>query len=87
VFSCFDWLDKSNGAKAKLESGAGGPAAEMMYTVFVQTGDCRGAGTDANVTINIHGTNTDSGEKALEGGGNDFERAQLDEFVLTSRPW
>eukprot|EP01048_Picozoa_sp_COSAG05_P003976 COSAG05_NODE_197_length_14521_cov_113.902995_1_plen_1885_part_00 len=83
VFSCFDWLDKSNGAKAKLESGAGGPAAEMMYTVFVQTGDCRGAGTDANVTINIHGTNTDSGEKALEGGGNDFERAQLDEFVLT----
>jgi hypothetical protein len=40
----------------------------------VYTGDKRGAGTDANVIINIFGENGDSGEVKLDNTKNNFER-------------
>ncbi len=44
------------------------------YKVTVYTGDKRGAGTDANVTINIFGENGNSGERKLDNSKNNFER-------------
>ena len=50
------------------------------YQVEVFTGDVRGAGTDANVFINLFGEYGDSGEKQLfksETNLDKFERSQV----------
>lgn len=49
------------------------------YEVCVFTGDMLGAGTDANVFINIYGENGDTGERYLKNSDNlnKFERAQV----------
>lgn len=50
-----------------------------MYEVCVFTGDMLGAGTDANVFINIYGENGDTGERYLKNSDNlnKFERGQV----------
>lgn len=49
------------------------------YEVCVFTGDTQGAGTDANVFINIYGENGDTGERYLKNSDNlnKFERGQV----------
>lgn len=49
------------------------------YEVCVFTGDMLGAGTDANVYINIYGENGDTGERLLWNSDNinKFERGQV----------
>lgn len=49
------------------------------YEVCVFTGDMMGAGTDANVYINIYGENGDSGERCLKNSDNinKFEGGQV----------
>uniref|UniRef100_A0A8D3BN03 Lipoxygenase homology domains 1b n=1 Tax=Scophthalmus maximus TaxID=52904 RepID=A0A8D3BN03_SCOMX len=56
------------------------------YEVCVFTGDMLGAGTDANVFINIYGENGDTGERYLKNSDNlnKFERAQEDVFIVTA---
>uniref|UniRef100_A0A3P9J9C9 Lipoxygenase homology domains 1b n=1 Tax=Oryzias latipes TaxID=8090 RepID=A0A3P9J9C9_ORYLA len=55
------------------------------YEVCVFTGDMLGAGTDANVYINIYGENGDTGERSLRNSDNlnKFERGQEDVFIVT----
>lgn len=43
---------------------------------------CRGAGTDANVCIEMHGEKGSVGKTRLETSANNFERAQTDIFVV-----
>lgn len=52
---------------------------EKSYSVKVHTGDVRGAGTDANVFINLYGENGDTGERQLKQSENinKFERGQV----------
>lgn len=49
------------------------------YEVNVFTGDMMGAGTDANVFINIYGENGDTGERYLKNSDNlnKFERGKV----------
>ena len=49
------------------------------YEVSIFTGDMMGAGTDANVFINIYGENGDTGERYLKNSDNlnKFERGQV----------
>ncbi|XP_010779871.1 lipoxygenase homology domain-containing protein 1-like [Notothenia coriiceps] len=56
------------------------------YEVCVFTGDTLGAGTDANVFINIYGENGDTGERYLKNSDNinKFERGQEDVFIITA---
>ncbi|XP_035999806.1 lipoxygenase homology domain-containing protein 1 isoform X2 [Fundulus heteroclitus] len=56
------------------------------YEVCVFTGDMMGAGTDANVYINIYGENGDTGERSLSNSDNlnKFERGQEDVFIVTA---
>ncbi|KAI3372735.1 hypothetical protein L3Q82_023197 [Scortum barcoo] len=56
------------------------------YEVCVFTGDMLGAGTDANVFVNIYGENGDTGERFLKNSDNlnKFERGQEDVFILTA---
>ncbi|XP_013416715.1 lipoxygenase homology domain-containing protein 1 isoform X2 [Lingula anatina] len=57
---------------------------EIEYKVKVHTGDIMGAGTDANVFINISGEKGDTGERALKDSQNinKFERNVTDEFIV-----
>ena len=55
------------------------------YKLTVKTGDVRGAGTDANVFVHLFGDSGDSGERKIESGGNNFERASADVFGMKSR--
>ena len=55
------------------------------YTVKVYTGDVKGAGTDANVFINIFGSTGNTGERKLlksETHTDKFERGQVDIFAI-----
>lgn len=51
-----------------------------VYQVFVHTGDKRGAGTNANIFLNIFGELGDTGDRPLEkskSNRNKFERNQV----------
>lgn len=52
---------------------------EITYEVSVFTGDMFGAGTDANVFMNIYGENGDTGERPMKKSNhlNKFERGQV----------
>ncbi|XP_054613031.1 lipoxygenase homology domain-containing protein 1-like isoform X2 [Dunckerocampus dactyliophorus] len=56
------------------------------YEVHVFTGTMWGAGTDANVYINIYGENGDTGERLLRKSNNlnKFEKGQEDFFSITA---
>lgn len=56
--------------------------SDSKYKVTVYTGDKRGAGTDANVILNIFGENGESGEQKLDDSKNNFERNCKDEFLV-----
>ena len=46
------------------------------YKVTTYTGNKRGAGTDANVTVTLFGDQGDSGEKPLDNKKNNFEQGK-----------
>ncbi|XP_068508966.1 lipoxygenase homology domain-containing protein 1 [Syngnathus scovelli] len=55
----------------------------VKYEIIVITGDEKGAGTDANVSITVFGSNGDSGRRQLrQKFRNLFEREQTDRFLL-----
>ena len=67
----------------EMDDGAG-PPNELAYTVFVYTGDLRGADTDANVFIELHGRSGTSGRRRLHASWkNCFGRGSIDEFALS----
>ena len=85
-FICGRWLDeKEDDGQILRELPAESDNREscgklVMYQVDVTTGNRRGAGTDANVFIFIYGDKGDSGERFLDGSGNDFERGETNSF-------
>ncbi|XP_062503862.1 lipoxygenase homology domain-containing protein 1-like isoform X2 [Corticium candelabrum] len=88
-FNCGQWLARDEGdGEIKRDIAASDeptvtPAA-VRYTVKTQTGDKRGAGTDANVFVTIFGKDGDTGERRLDNSKNNFERKRIDQFVLES---
>ncbi len=55
--------------------------------MVVVTSDRMGAGTDANVFIDIHGMDgSNTGRTLLNNKGNDFERGQTDTFTVSDGP-
>ena len=55
----------------------------MKYEVVVVTGDVRGAGTDANVSLTVYGDHGDTGKRELKQSFRDlFERNQTDRFQI-----
>jgi hypothetical protein len=53
----------------------------VVYEVKVITGDRRGAGTDANVSITLYGDKGNSGQpKVLQTAANNFERGIVNIF-------
>ncbi|XP_071103570.1 fatty acid synthase-like [Haliotis cracherodii] len=64
------------------------PSATVTYTVKVTTGSAFGAGTDANIFIDLQGDLQKSGKidlKKSETQKNKFERGKTDEFLLKTK--
>ena len=84
---CFpfnNWIDDKNGLEHIIwRDGVQGTSMPMQeYRVTVYTSDIRGAGTDANVFMEMHGDKGSVGKNRLETHGNNFERASVDQFVV-----
>lgn len=56
----------------------------MNYQVTTVTGTERGAGTDADVYITLHGSKGDSDELNLYTGNGNFDRGATDTFDVSS---
>ncbi|GFR41097.1 hypothetical protein Agub_g1741 [Astrephomene gubernaculifera] len=90
VFPFHNWIDKEHGLSQLLtpdrdgdgkgDALAGGPIVE--YTITTITSDMRGAGTDANVFIEMHGDKGAMGETRLDNNANNFERGRTDTFKI-----
>uniref|UniRef100_H2ZAW7 PLAT domain-containing protein n=1 Tax=Ciona savignyi TaxID=51511 RepID=H2ZAW7_CIOSA len=83
------WLatDEDDGAIVRELTSEGSPQLlnTTSYHVAVKTGDIRGAGTDADVYIQIYGSDGDTGRLKLTRGENirnKFERGRTDKFKL-----
>ena len=86
------WLDKSRGgethvtlhaSQAEAEKARASLLVDKKYVVSVTTADCKGAGTDANVWIELFGVSgKSSGTRALDNAMNNFERGKTDRFEL-----
>jgi len=81
-FIADQWLDAKKGTTTITLEPSSGPAAKQAYQLKVVTADCRGAGTDADISVILHGESGASGEMPLDTSANNFERNQTDEFVL-----
>ena len=90
-FNCNRWLSKDEeDHEIVREMPAEGTSIKNVlplvnYTVEVTTGKKMGAGTDANVFLNIFGDYGDTGDRFLEKSStnrNKFERDQVDVFKI-----
>lgn len=75
-FPCNKWLEKEE-CRVTLRAGddAVSPAA-AQYRVTVHTTDCRGAGTDSDISCIIYGDRGDTGTQKLDTSKNNFEKGQ-----------
>lgn len=56
-FYCGQWFDKAHGLEKSLAAWLIDPRLSLTnYTVTTHTSDISGAGTDANVFVNLFGT-------------------------------
>ena len=87
---CGRWLDKSEDdglIERDLDAqDADGVASEPLvrYKVAVTTGERRGAGTDANVFIQVYGKKGQTKEIKLDNPQNNFEAGKTDMFGFES---
>ncbi|XP_010011629.1 PREDICTED: lipoxygenase homology domain-containing protein 1, partial [Nestor notabilis] len=74
-----------DGTLKQIEEEVEDPLEVHTYKISVFTGDIYGAGTDANVFLNVYGDLGDTGERKLsksETNFNKFERGQEDTFTI-----
>ncbi|KAM9225590.1 lipoxygenase homology domain-containing protein 1 isoform 3-T3 [Dugong dugon] len=88
-FNCNNWLSKVEGDRQWCRDLLASFNPMDMprgnkYEVKVYTGDVIGAGTDADVFINIFGEYGDTGERRLENEKDNFEKGAEDKFILDS---
>ncbi|XP_070308521.1 lipoxygenase homology domain-containing protein 1-like [Odocoileus virginianus] len=86
-FNCNNWLSKVEGDRQWCRDllASFNPMdvpRGNKYEVKVYTGDVIGAGTDADVFINIFGEYGDTGERRLENEKDNFEKGAEDKFML-----
>lgn len=75
TFECFKSIESFASKVRKL--------VPVKYEIIVITGDVKGAGTDANVSVTIFGVNGDSGKRQLRQKlRNLFERGRTDRFLV-----
>jgi hypothetical protein len=60
--------------------------AGIPYEITVWTGDIRGAGTDANVFVQMYGELGKTEEYQLRNRTDNFEQGQVDKFKVCAGP-
>ncbi|XP_005372932.1 PREDICTED: lipoxygenase homology domain-containing protein 1 isoform X2 [Chinchilla lanigera] len=86
-FNCTNWLSKIEGDRQWCRDLLASFNPMDMprgnkYEIRVYTGDVIGAGTDADVFINIFGEYGDTGERRLENEKDNFEKGAEDKFMV-----
>lgn len=56
--------------------------AEFPWSLWIWTSDIKGAGTDAQIFIQVYGDKGKSDEMKLESKSDSFEQAQCDKFLV-----
>lgn len=81
MFLANRWLDAKQGTTTITLDNSTNPdaagAAAQRYKVSVQTGDQRGAGTDADISVILIGDKGRSAEMPLESSADNFERNKV----------
>uniref|UniRef100_A0A8C9C8T9 Lipoxygenase homology PLAT domains 1 n=1 Tax=Phocoena sinus TaxID=42100 RepID=A0A8C9C8T9_PHOSS len=86
-FNCNNWLSKVEGDRQLCRDllASFNPMdvpRGNKYEVKLYTGDVIGAGTDADIFINIFGEYGDTGERRLENEKDNFEKGAEDKFTV-----
>jgi hypothetical protein len=87
VIQAQEMAKKIQPGRRNQEGGVGWE--DLVFDVAVHTGDVIGAGTDAEVHIEIHGAEGSSGKLVLPpalNGRSCYERAQVDSFTVKLMP-
>jgi len=86
VFPCHEWLKGAPGSKGndKVLNTSDKAAALVTYELQVRTSDVRGAGTDSDVFVTIHGARGSTSELELADASDNFERGRKDVFRVSA---
>uniref|UniRef100_A0A4W6C1W7 Lipoxygenase homology PLAT domains 1 n=1 Tax=Lates calcarifer TaxID=8187 RepID=A0A4W6C1W7_LATCA len=88
TFPCGMWLDEDEGdgliERELYEMVSLRQKKQKMYpwSLWIWTSDVKGAGTDAQVFLQIYGERGKSDEIKLENNSDSFEQGQLDKFMI-----
>uniref|UniRef100_A0A8C4ECX3 Lipoxygenase homology PLAT domains 1a n=1 Tax=Dicentrarchus labrax TaxID=13489 RepID=A0A8C4ECX3_DICLA len=88
TFPCGMWLDEDEGDGLierelyEMVSLRQKKQKKFPWSLWIWTSDVKGAGTDAQVFLQIYGEKGKSDEIKLENNSDSFEQAQLDKFVI-----
>ncbi len=91
TFPLNDWIDSKHGLDKELWPDVDGDGvgdvstaagALIDYAITTYTSDIRGAGTDANVFVELHGSKGSIGQTRLDNAANNYERGRADTFTI-----
>uniref|UniRef100_A0A3Q2V469 Lipoxygenase homology PLAT domains 1a n=1 Tax=Haplochromis burtoni TaxID=8153 RepID=A0A3Q2V469_HAPBU len=87
TFPCGMWLDEDEGdglIERELYEMVSLRQKKQMYpwSLWIWTSDVKGAGTDAQVFLQIYGEKGKSDEMKLENNSDSFEQGQVDKFMI-----
>uniref|UniRef100_A0A8C5H2G2 Lipoxygenase homology domain-containing protein 1-like n=1 Tax=Gouania willdenowi TaxID=441366 RepID=A0A8C5H2G2_GOUWI len=88
TFPCGSWLDENEGDGLverelyEMVSLRQKKQKRYPWSLWVWTSDVKGAGTDAQVFVQVYGEKGKSDEFKLESKSDSFEQAQIDKFMI-----
>nr|XP_057920226.1 lipoxygenase homology domain-containing protein 1 isoform X2 [Doryrhamphus excisus] len=88
TFPCGMWLDEDEGDGLierelyEMLSLRQRKQKKYPWSLWIWTSDVKGAGTDAQVFLQIYGENGKSDEVKLENNSDSFEQGRLDKFMI-----
>ncbi|KAI9527480.1 Lipoxygenase y domain-containing protein 1 [Dissostichus eleginoides] len=88
TFPCGSWLDEDEGDGLierelyEMVSLRQRKQKKYPWSLWIWTSDVKGAGTDAQVFLQIYGENGKSDEVKLENNSDSFEQGQQDKFIV-----
>ncbi|KAK7896482.1 hypothetical protein WMY93_021807 [Mugilogobius chulae] len=88
TFPCGMWLDEDEGDGLierelyEMVSLRQKKIKKFPWSLWIWTSDVKGAGTDAQVFLQIYGENGKSDEIKLENNSDSFEQGQVDKFII-----
>uniref|UniRef100_A0AAR2KCT6 PLAT domain-containing protein n=1 Tax=Pygocentrus nattereri TaxID=42514 RepID=A0AAR2KCT6_PYGNA len=88
VFPCGRWLDEDEGDGLverelyEMVSLRQRKQKKLPWSLWIFTSDMKGAGTDAQVFLQVYGEKGKSDETKLESKSDSFEQSQCDKFMI-----